>query len=123
MDKKKIENIVEELLNLTKNIESKYNIKFDFKGGRISENNAIIKFGVNEKINGKILSKERVDFNTHAKRFGINKSWLDKKFIFQGDYYKVVGIKINSWKYPIVCERTSDGKKFKFTVENVKGRI
>lgn len=53
---------------------------------------------------------------------GFNAEWagfdsriLDKTFENNGKLFKVVGYKSNRPKYPIVGQRVSDGKQFKFT--------
>ena len=53
------------------------------------------------------------DFNLYCRQFGLEPSDMGRVFTNRGEAYKVVGLKPQSYKFPILGERY-DGKRFKF---------
>jgi hypothetical protein len=59
-------------------------------------------------------------FAAYAPRAGIDKDKLGKTFFSGNDTYRITGWASSRPKYPVSAERVSDGKGFKFTVEQIK---
>ena len=55
------------------------------------------------------------DFRSMAPSFGIPSSYLHRIVTINGKRYKIVGLKPRNRKYPIICENTANGKRFKFS--------
>ena len=70
---------------------------------------------------GAVETRERQDFRTNAKLVGLSADDLDFEFShITGERYRIVGMKPRSTKYPIVCLRVNDMKRFKFPVETIQ---
>ena len=69
--------------------------------------------------NGEVKTKDAEYFKTYAILCGLQSEDLGKIFHSNGHAYKIVGLKTNSGKYPVIAER-EDGKKFKFGLEYIK---
>lgn len=72
---------------------------------------------------GRVMSKERVDFKTYAHIYGLTPEDLDKVFVYNEKKYQVVGLRTSSRKYPIVCLGLSQDKKFRFPKGVVKSGL
>lgn len=69
---------------------------------------------------GKVITREAEDFTEFAGDFGLKASDLGKTFKnFDGDEFKIVGLRIRAPKRPILAESV-DGRRFIFSVESVK---
>lgn len=68
---------------------------------------------------GNVLSQEVVDFQDRAILYGLKKEDLGRTFEKRGKQFKIVGLRPRNHKYPIICEATKTGKKYKFPAETV----
>ena len=64
--------------------------------------------------NGEIISREVIDFKELCGLYGLKPEDLGKTFSsYTGEVYKIIGLKSNSRKFPILVEKISNGKKYK----------
>lgn len=58
--------------------------------------------------------ERQVDFNRYCSNFGIKPDAFHDRFIAQGTWYTVCGIKPRSRKYPIIARQEGTDKQYKF---------
>ncbi len=63
---------------------------------------------------GDANSKEAEAFKCHAKHYGLKPEDLGREFACRGDRFRIIGLLTRARKYPILCERLSDGQAIKF---------
>jgi hypothetical protein len=63
-------------------------------------------------------SKEAKDFKRFCGRFGLQPTDLNKTFTSRGTTYKIVGLKPNSYKFPVIGENDR-GTRYKFMATDV----
>ena len=66
---------------------------------------------------GHANTQKSKDFLLHARRHGFPPDSLNKEFKYAGTIYRLIGFKPQSYKYPLIVERVSDGKQFKMPLE------
>jgi hypothetical protein len=80
-----------------------------------------------EGADGEVLDSKAKDFQRLAGSFGLKAEDLGKEFISgHGERYRITGLNPRAKRYPILGERVSDGKTYKFgaiTVKHGLGRI
>jgi hypothetical protein len=64
------------------------------------------------------LKKDK--FESYCPVCGLKPEDFGRIFIVGGKQYKIVDVKPNNRKYPVIAQRLSDGKSFKFPVDVVK---
>jgi len=72
---------------------------------------------------GVAQTQEVKAFATYAMRFGLSPDDFGAEFSHRGSRFRVRGIKPKSTRYPVLAERLSDGKTFKFEAELVKSLL
>ena len=72
---------------------------------------------------GNVLDTQSEDFKKYAKCFGLDPNLLGKRFSIGGTIYKVVGLKPNARKYPIVGKRVTDGEIFVFPPNSLNAQF
>jgi hypothetical protein len=99
----------------------KHGVVLETGNGRFSPSNATVKLKIS-CINkgGEVLSKEAEDFKQDCWKFGLQPEDLGKSFRSNVKEWKVVGLLPRSRKYPVLCERLPDGKRFKFPAKVVE---
>lgn len=106
-------------------VGEKHGVEIKYDGGRFTSSNATLKLsvGVINSVTGEAETKERQDFKTYAKSFGLSPDMLDKVFTMQGKAYRVCGLKPRSYKRPVLAELVGTGKVYKFTDGAVKREL
>jgi predicted methyltransferase len=66
--------------------------------------------------------KQKKALEDYGSMYGLKASDYGKRFTFAGSTYKLVGLKPNSPKYPIIGEAVSNGKSYKFP-ENATSKL
>ena len=91
------------------------------RGGSFSATACQIKLEVSEiSEEGVAKTPERAAFVQQAIYYGLSPLDLDQEFKAKdGTVYRIVGLSPRKRKYPIVAERMSDGKLYKFGQETV----
>lgn len=59
-------------------------------------------------------TKEESAFTEMASFYGLKADDLGRVFSMGGDLYKICGLSARSRKYPILCEKSANGKIYKF---------
>jgi len=84
-------------------------------GGTYCSDNANIKLELALENNGQVISKEVTDYNIYAKRLGLPTDGIGRIFkSWDGNKYRVTGLKPRSKKYPVLACNLKTGKNFKF---------
>ncbi len=68
---------------------------------------------------GALYSAEKALFEALAEHYGLQPFDYGKTFTNGGEVFRITAINPNRPKYPVSAERISDGRGFKFAVENV----
>jgi len=69
---------------------------------------------------GNVLTPEAQDLKDYANTFGLKPSDLFREFEYGGETCKVMGLKPNRPKFPILIKKIQSGKMFKFNEELVQ---
>lgn len=121
-----VRTILDECQEALAPIAEKYGLTLDRKG-RTYQDDAMpvmYQFLIKEiGEDGGELSSAGKAFISHAPLYGLEPSDLGKEFESRGATYKITGFNPRSHKYPIQATNLKTGKAFKFTVENVKGKL
>ncbi len=64
------------------------------------------------------LEEARRDWETYAKLFKLDPSWLGRTFETRGETFTIVGVKPLAEKFPVLAEK-KDGRLFKFSAETI----
>ena len=102
------------------NIGKRYGMAFEI--GRITFDDNSIKASVEAVLTtAPGESKMAVDFRKHCFKHNLNPSDLGRTFTnTRLERFTIVGLKPRNRKYPIIGQRISDGKQFKFTSHAVR---
>ncbi len=84
--------------------------------------NVTYKIEVAEIKEGITLSKEVTDYTYWAPRVGLPER-VGRRFVSAGVLYSITGYVRRRSKFPVCGERVSDGKRFKFPLQRVKGGL
>ena len=110
-----------EMAKAMKDIEAKYNCKFNVGNIRYSSNvEGKFEFAkvVDTEHGALSLTKEALAFIANATSFGLNKSVLGEKLVHLGETYVITGYNSRSSKYPILYDK--NGKSYKCSVDRMK---
>jgi hypothetical protein len=103
-------------------IGEKYGLAFSV--GRITFDEVSFKSSIEAAVAGKPgESKMAVDFRNLCWKHGMKPEDLGRIFMSGEHSYEIVGLKPRNRKYPIIAQRRSDKKQFKFAPYSVKGRM
>jgi hypothetical protein len=97
----------------------KFDVTFHAGTCRYSETemNYKLKVTINDQ---KILQDKKLsDWNKYYQLYGFRKEDFGKKFILQGNQYKIVGLNVKKPKFSLEGERVEDGKIFLFIAEDI----
>ena len=85
------------------------------KGGSYNPDNYRITFeAATIGETGEIHSREAIDFKELCGLYGLKPEDLGKTFSsYTGEVYKIIGLKSNSRKFPVLVKKLSNGKKYK----------
>ena len=96
------------------------------EGGELSDINLRHGFDIGFRVgiptaDGSLYSTEKAVFEVFAENFGLKPSDYGRIFKTSGEEaFRITGINPNRPKYPISAERLADGRRYKFTVENIE---
>lgn len=123
-NRENLKNMRKEINQALTALGDKYGVMFEIGNIRFSDHNFRTQLSVTvSNPNLEIQGAKANDFNRYCGIYGLVPSDLGKTFKgLTGETYKLVGLKSKSTKYPFVGER-ADGKKFKFTAEQVRKEL
>lgn len=96
-------------------LETKYNCKIKMKNISFAEQHFTSKIEVvmsNDK--GVIESKEAIDYKNCCYSFDLKLEWLNKKFLYNGMFHEVIGLKPHASKRPVLV-KCEDGGQYLFS--------
>jgi hypothetical protein len=118
-----VRKIMEETEKALKPIAEKYGLVLDRKGRTYHRDSCPVmyQFLVKETgARGEVLTAAAKDFQKYAARFGLAATDLGREFRRNGTFFRIVGMKPKSHKYPVLAMNVSTGKTFKFAAEDVE---
>ena len=94
------------------------------EGGELSDIDLRNGFNISFRVgipmeDGAIYSPDKALFEVPTPNFGLKPSDYGRTFRTRDEVFRIVAITPTRPKYPISAERVSDGRGFKFPVENV----
>lgn len=119
MDRNQVREMRQEVEAALKPVCDKYKVAVTVNGGTFDLSSVTYKLELSDIQDGQVLSTARRDFTNYAYSVGLKPEDLDKKFRFKRSVYTIIGLNLNSRKYPIDVKR-EDGKIFKMTALTVK---
>jgi hypothetical protein len=129
MDRDQTSKMRQVIRDLRPQIEAKLKeIKCDFAftlgAARFSADVITFKLECGRKIKGGVVaSKAGNDFKFYGHRYGMDESFMGATFISKKEKFKVTGLNPKSSKYPILCEKVSDGQTYKFPANLVRESV
>jgi hypothetical protein len=103
-------------------IAQKYGLTVRVHGGRFGDADYIpkVEFKVIETEDGTRL--EEAEFTARAAMYGIDQKYGEAKEM-RGEMYRLVAISLTKRKFPVICQRMRDGKRYCFPVEAFKRTV
>lgn len=121
MDRHNVKVIRQALEVCLRELEETLELKVTVGSATFSPSNAVFKVEVAElNEDGEAKTREAEDFTLNCFRWALEPEDLGRTFENNGNTYKIIGGKPRSRKYPIICERLTDGARFKFAPSTVK---
>lgn len=78
-----------------------------------------LSFTAKDAVTGVMVNKEAIAFKTQAHLLQMKPDWLDQTFTWHRDKYRIVGLAVRSYKFPVICKKVSNGKGVKFPAETI----
>lgn len=120
MTRERVKLLAEDVEAAVQEVAERWGLSVKYGGGNYAPTSAVLKFEFAVvAADGRVLSREAMDWAVHAPRFGLPKDGVGKQFATHNGVYQIEGWKPANTKYPILAKRT-DGKQFKFDVWTVK---
>lgn len=101
-------------------VASDLGLNVNSNGGKFNDLAFSVKFEFSVKENREGKSKAEVDLEKYSMMYGLPQGIFGKSFESMGALYKIINIRPNSRKYPIIAEDLANGRKFKFSAQRVK---
>ena len=120
IDESKIKKIQDRIKAAILKIEAEENVKIDF--GTISYNKAFY----TSKMSVKTLEKTEAVGDVYkaiCRRLGFTQNIIGMKFHGTNGIYEIVDIKTKNRTYPIIGKSISNGKTYKYSVNQIKALI
>lgn len=109
MDRDKARSIAGAVIRALKEVETQFDVSILEAGGTFSNNNFVMKLQIAEKsATGEVITREVENFKTYCRSYGLAPEDLGKTINYNNKQYKIVGLKPQSHKYPIVIASCSD---------------
>ena len=95
-------------------VAKKHNVQISFGNGSFTSENATLKLEIATiGTDGEAKTKEAIDFERYASRYGLSPEDLGTIFVYNGTEYKLIGAKPRSTKYPLLAKNVKSGKVYK----------
>jgi hypothetical protein len=121
MDRKALRSFNADAIKALEGIAAEHGLSI--RPGRHSFNdaNANLKFTLSDiTSSGEVLTPEAEAFKLQAARFGLSPDDLYGTFTFQGEQFRITGLKTRRPKFPISAEKVSTGRAHKFTESSLR---
>lgn len=107
-------------LDALQGVARKHGLLVRHYGGSFSPDSYRLKVEFNTKAGKSGRSGEPANYRSQARQIGIPEDSFGATFVtgMRGTRYKIVGLKLSRWKYPITGEGPRGGR-YKFTVDQV----
>ena len=104
----------EELEAELKDFGEKYGLTLSVGAARFTKGNAAFKVQLaTTSDDGTVNTREAENFKLNAHQFGLKPEHLNSEITYLGRKYKLVGLAMNSIKFPLIVERIPDGKGYR----------
>jgi len=120
IDKEALKGLKDEVLAALEQVSIARGVKFRFAGGSFNPQVATLKLDIFLPGESGNETPERVAFRRMAACYSLTAEHLDKAVTVNGVAYTIIGLKQGRSAYPIVVQRTRDGKTFRMKVEWVR---
>ena len=70
--------------------------------------------------NGELNTKKAEEFKRYAPAYGLKSDDFGREFRSNGDRFKITGLNTRAHRHPVIAESLSNGKEYKFSLENIK---
>jgi len=118
--RKNLRELLDAMETALQEVSKEYNVNIKLGRAKFSSETFDVKFsGSLASIDGKSKTREEIDFERYAFRYGLTPEDLGKEFDFVGEKYKIIGARPRATKYPI-CATKGDGKTYRFRARDVK---
>jgi hypothetical protein len=117
-DKQNISFLRNEMTQALEGVAIKYGLRIEIGNVKYSPTESHFKVQVNTVgINGIIETADRSQFIRSAALYGIDPSWIDQEFNYNGDNYKITGLNPRAKRHPVQVVRTSDDRPYRFSAK------
>jgi len=116
MERSKAKKLAGELEKALAPLAAKYGLTVSVTGGVIGQ------FAFRPRVEFTEADGARKLFETYATAFGLKTTDFGRTFVTAGRQYKIVGLKLNAAKRPVLAERT-DGKTYMFPTSAIRAAL
>jgi len=121
-DKKNVQEVLDACKEALELVAEEYGVVLQRKHCTYQYNEVPIAFKLiipERADDGSAVAPEETEFRKYASRFGLDPNFYGEMFKTYSGVYRVSGIKPKSRKYPVLGERVTDGRVFKFQAQVV----
>jgi hypothetical protein len=104
--------LAEEIERALQPVAEKHGIVIRSGRGSFSPTNYTLKVECSVRLNGETVTREAEAFKRYAEHYGLKPEDLGKIISHGGRQFRIVGLKPNSRRFPVLAERLPDGKRF-----------
>ena len=115
MDRETARKFREEFNEWKRQLEEKFGVVIEI--GSITYDFDSLKCQLTAKEGGSKEEVQENDFNKYCRQFGLAPEDLHRRFRYRNEMYEIIGIRPNKRKYPILCQKISDGSTILFTTD------
>lgn len=123
LNKNNVTDILKRAVNVLNNHFKEEGIEFRSKGGKFDDVEALLKLSMNvvsDNAKEKKNDKNMNEWNMYAAMYNLPKDGIGKTFKSGGSEFKICGIEPRKHKYPVIAEEINTGKKYKFSMEQIR---
>lgn len=108
--KSNIKMVETRMMELLKQLESEFDVKVRFAGGKFDDISADLKINIKVKETSTGASAEEAEFAKTAPLFGMTKADYKKQFKYAGHTFELVAFNPRAYKKPVKARSLNDGK-------------
>jgi hypothetical protein len=121
MDKQSLRSFNADAIKALEKVAAEHGMSIRPGTSRFGSANATLKFELSDiASDGEVLTPEAQAFKTNATRYGLSPDDLYGTFNFQGNQFRITGIKTRRPKFPISAENVKTGRMHKFTESSLR---